>query len=201
MPGRWLGPPWLWSIVGLALTFGAFLFAWTAATFPGEWQEELLPSWRVLPAMDEWGPATEMDANGNPRIASLRDWIVNAKRVSLHDWLFNAEPDQITRRRLPFSSTLVLPGLNVYEGLGIDDPERIKGTRLRLPRARPRSEGAMLDFASLPRVDFTGAIWRARPSLGRSLIACRLKVHTFMARGSMGRSFRARRSKTLTFRT
>ena len=45
-PGRWLGPSWLWSTVGLALSFSALLFSWTVATFPGEWQEERLASWR-----------------------------------------------------------------------------------------------------------------------------------------------------------
>ena len=48
-PGPWLGPPWLWADVGLALSAGAVLFSWKAATFPGEWQEELLPSWQILP--------------------------------------------------------------------------------------------------------------------------------------------------------
>ena len=156
-PGPWLGPPWLWADVGLALSAGAVLFSWKAATFPGEWQEELLPSWRILPAMDERGnPATEKDAKGYLRKV-FPDWVVNARKVSLHDWLFNAKPDDITRRRFPFSNTLVLPGLNVYEGLGIDDPKKAEWREFVF-RARGRDlRGAIFDLASLPKVDFTGA--------------------------------------------
>jgi uncharacterized protein YjbI with pentapeptide repeats len=78
--------------------------------------------------------------------------------VSLHDWLFNLPVDETTRRRRsPFSSTLVLPGLNIYEGLKIDDPEKANW-RDYVFRARGRDlKGAILDLASLPRVDFTGA--------------------------------------------
>jgi len=40
--------------------------------------------------------------------------------ASLHDWIFNSEVDPMTRRRrYPFSSTLVLTGFNVLEGLGV----------------------------------------------------------------------------------
>ena len=148
---------WASPIFGFALSFGVLLFSWTAATFPGEWQEEHLPSWRILPAMDEWGdPATEIDAYTKPR-KPFGDWIVNARWVSLHDWLFNAAPDRFTGRRLPFSSTLVLSSLNVYEGLGIDDPQKANW-RGYVFRARGRNlKGAIFDFASLPKVDFTGA--------------------------------------------
>jgi hypothetical protein len=43
---------WAWSGVGLALSLGTILFSWGAATFPGEWQERLLPEWRLFPARD-----------------------------------------------------------------------------------------------------------------------------------------------------
>ena len=79
------------------------------------------------------------------------------QKTSLHDWLFAAGPDPVTRRRFPFSSTLVLPGVNVYEGLGIDDPEKAKW-RDFVFRARGRDlKGAIFDLASLPKVDFEGA--------------------------------------------
>jgi uncharacterized protein YjbI with pentapeptide repeats len=148
----------LWRPLGLALSLGVLLFSVTVVTFPGESQEELLPSWPILPVMDEWGkPATEADVRGNPRTGSLQDWVVNAKRVSLHDWLFDATPDETTRRRLPFSSTLVLPSVNIYEGLGIDDPEKAKWHDFVF-RVRGRDlRGAILDFAILPKVDFEGA--------------------------------------------
>jgi uncharacterized protein YjbI with pentapeptide repeats len=77
--------------------------------------------------------------------------------VAVHNALFSAEPDDYTHRRFPFSNTLVLPGLNVYEGLGIDDPEKAKGRDFVFhPRGRDLRE-AIFTFASLPRVDFTGA--------------------------------------------
>ena len=52
---------------------------------------------------------------------------------------------------------LVLTGFNVLEGLGIDDPKKAEW-RDFVFRARGRDlRGARFDFASLPRVDFTGA--------------------------------------------
>ncbi len=162
LSGHELGGPfrasWAWPVLGFVLSVAVLLFSMTVVTYPGEWQEERLASWRILPAMDEWGrPATEKDARGEPRTASFRDWVMNARKMSLHDWLFNAKPDEITRRRLPFSSTLVLVGLNVYEGLGIDDPEKAKWHDFVF-RARGRDlRGAIFDFATLPKVDFEGA--------------------------------------------
>jgi uncharacterized protein YjbI with pentapeptide repeats len=150
---------WAWSGLGLALSLGVVLFSIAVVTFPGELQEGRLPmSWAILPAMDEWGELrTTKDTSGNPRPASLWDWIVNARHLSVHDWLFVEERDQVTRRRFPFSSTLVLPGLNIYEGLGIDDPEKAKWHDFVF-RARGRDlSGAIFDLASLPKVDFTGA--------------------------------------------
>jgi uncharacterized protein YjbI with pentapeptide repeats len=159
MPGPYLGPRLLWATAGVAFTLGAFLFSWTVATFPGEWQETALPSWPILPAIDEWGkPATKTDAKGAPRTASLRDWVLNAKKLSLHDWVFNSPEDITSRRRwLPFSNTLLLTGLNVLERLGIDDPDKAKW-RDYIFLARGRNlKGASFDYAILPRVDFTGA--------------------------------------------
>ena len=61
------------------------------------------------------------------------------------------------RRRLPFSNTLVLSGLNIYEGLKIDDPDKAKWHDFVF-RARGRDlKGAIFDFASLSRVHFEGA--------------------------------------------
>jgi hypothetical protein len=76
----------------------------------------------------------------------------------LHSFVFNSEIDPFTRRRwLPFSSTLVLPGLNIYESLNIDDPDKAKGKDYVF-RARGRNlRGAIFDFAVLPKVDFQGA--------------------------------------------
>jgi pentapeptide repeat protein len=78
--------------------------------------------------------------------------------MSLHDWVFSSQIDPTTYRRwLPFSSTLVLSGLNVYEGLAIDDPKKAEWREFVF-RARGRDlKGAVLDLASLPKVDFEGA--------------------------------------------
>jgi uncharacterized protein YjbI with pentapeptide repeats len=130
-------PSRAWTVVGFALSFCVVLFSWTAATFPGEWQDDHWPDWRIFPTSDDAGrPIT----------------------VSFHDWVFNSKVDPVARRRwLPFSSTLVLTGFNVLEGLGIDDPDKAKW-RDFIFRARGRDlKGASFALASLPRVDFTGA--------------------------------------------
>jgi uncharacterized protein YjbI with pentapeptide repeats len=77
--------------------------------------------------------------------------------VTAHNTLFSAEPNEFTHRRFPFSNTLVLPGLNVYEGLGLDDPKKAKWRDFVFhPRGRDL-RGAIFALASLPRVDFSGA--------------------------------------------
>ena len=119
---------WAWPTVALALSAGAVLFSWTIATFPGEPQEAYIAK-----------------SSGFEGLAFL------------YSRLFNSEVDKVTRRRLPFSSTLVLPGFNIYEGLGINDPETAKW-RDFIFRARGRDlKGAIFDLASLPTVDFEGA--------------------------------------------
>ncbi len=115
--------------IALLLSVAAILFSWTIGTFPGELQERFLAKW------------------DRPK------WMVTP-----HDWLFSGPVDETTRRRTSlFSSTLVLPGLNIYEGLGIVDPEKAKWHDFVF-RARGRDlRGAILDFAVLPKVDFQGA--------------------------------------------
>ena len=78
--------------------------------------------------------------------------------VSIHDWIFEFRIDSTSRhRRWPVSSTLVLAGFNIYEGLNIDDPGKLKG-RDFVFRARGRDlKGAIFDLAALPKVDFSGA--------------------------------------------
>lgn len=45
----------------------------------------------------------------------------------MHEWLFAGALDEITaRRKSLFSSTLVLPGLDIYEALKIDDPNKLE---------------------------------------------------------------------------
>jgi cytochrome c biogenesis protein CcdA len=97
----------VWTGTGLALSVAAVLFSGAVAIFPGEWQKDHLAGWRIFEARDQFG---------------------QPEKVSLHDLLFNLPVDHTSRRRNSiFSSTLVLPGLNIYEGLKIDDPEKVKG--------------------------------------------------------------------------
>jgi uncharacterized protein YjbI with pentapeptide repeats len=134
-------PFWAGRVIGLAagvaLTICAILFSWTAATFPGEWQED---HWLNLPLF------RSSDEAGHP---------IN---VSLHDWIFRSPLDDITRHRLlPFANTLVLIGFNVLEELHIDNPKKEDGREF-IFHARGRDlKGASIDFGSLPRVDFEGA--------------------------------------------
>ena len=148
---------WVWTGLGLALSACAVLFSWTAATFPGEWQEDHL-------------------ANR----AGLRG------ANSLHDLIFNLPVDPTTRhRRLPFSSTLVLSGLNIYEGLRIDDPEKAKWRDyVFLARGRDLN-GAILDLANLQKVDFEGAYLR-----GASLDGAQLQGASFNGAQLQGATLR-----------
>src|SRR5208282_647424 len=124
---------WIWPAVGLALSAGAVLFSWTAVTFPGEWQEDHWPDWRLIPASDEQGKPI---------------------KVSLHDWVFNLPFDSNTgRRESPLSSTLLLPDLNIYDGLKIDDPEKVKWRKYVFVAGHRNLRGAILNGAILPKVD------------------------------------------------
>jgi uncharacterized protein YjbI with pentapeptide repeats len=158
--------PWArraWGVVGIALSVFVVLFSLTAATFPGEWQEDHLLSAVVFPAIN---PSKNRDRQSTQQTAQsvlgwakeYWIWARTSEKVSLHDWIFNSEVDPTSRRRwLPFSNTLVLTGLNVYEALKIDDPEKVKW-RDYVFLARDRDlKGAIFDFAGLPKIDFTGA--------------------------------------------
>jgi uncharacterized protein YjbI with pentapeptide repeats len=119
----------LWRTIASVSSLLVVFFSVMVVTFPGEWQEDFLAKWD----QPKWTAAP-------------------------HDWLFNGPVDQPTRRRTSlFSSTLVLPGLNVYEGLGIDDPDKAKWHDFVF-RARGRDlKGAIFDLTTLPKVDFEGA--------------------------------------------
>ena len=128
---------WTWRGIGALLTVCAILFSSGLATFPGEWQTERLADWK---------PIHERDRLGRPTM------------VSIHEWLFESKIDDVTgSRRWPFSSTLVLPSFNIYEGLKIDDPDKAKWHQFVF-RARGRDlTGAIFNFANLQKVDFDGA--------------------------------------------
>ena len=126
----------------LLLSFGIVLFSWAVATFPDEPQEKLLAVW------------------------DKKQWL-----VSVHSQVFNSEVNiETRRRRLPFSSTLVLPGLNVYEELGIDDPDKAKWRETVFHAPGRDLKGAIFNFSYLPKVDFTRAQLQ-----GASLFGVRLQ--------------------------
>ena len=78
--------------------------------------------------------------------------------VSLHDWVYRSLVDDSTpRSRSFFSDTLVLSGSNIYESLGIDDPEKVKWRDYTFSAHSRDLRGAAFDLANLPKVDFTGA--------------------------------------------
>ncbi len=147
-----------WRGLGAFLTGCCVLFSLVVATFPGEWQDSL-PSLEIFPKMVKSRARSEPEAASfRNRIASYIDWVWSSEKVSLRDWIFSSRVDEVTRRRvLPISNTLVLTGFNIYEGLNIDDPDKVKG-RNWVFRARGRDlKGAIFDLAILPKVDFKGA--------------------------------------------
>jgi uncharacterized protein YjbI with pentapeptide repeats len=123
---------------GIGLTLGciALAISWLVATFPGEWQDDL-PNQGAF-----WFPFPKP----------------HKELVTLNRLIFQSDVDETTRRRLlPFSNTLVLSGFNIYEGLGIDEPDKAKWRNFVF-RARGRDlRGARFDLANLTTLDFTGA--------------------------------------------
>jgi uncharacterized protein YjbI with pentapeptide repeats len=172
LSGRELGGPfrasWAWPIFGFALALAVILFSWTVATFPGEWQEAQRSGSRV---------------SGFP--------------YSLHDWAFDLPFDPATgRRRSLLSNTLVLPDLNIYDGLKIDDPEKIKWRKFVFVASRRDLRGAVFDGAVLPRVDFTGADLR-----GASLWHAQVQSASFDFAQLQGALLRGAHLQGATFQT
>ena len=111
-----------------------FVLGRRSTTFPGEWQDDRFAGLECFPTTISWKPTSPFTiGSSTPR--SMRQLAAAGSR---------------SRAR---SSA----GLNVYEGLDIDDPEKVKW-RDFIFRARGRDlKGANFDFANLPKVDFTGA--------------------------------------------
>jgi uncharacterized protein YjbI with pentapeptide repeats len=77
---------------------------------------------------------------------------------SLREWIFFGTVDNTTRRRASlFSNTLVLPGLNIYEALKIDDPKKVEWKPYLIDLRGRHLESAVLDGAVLPRADLSSA--------------------------------------------
>lgn len=159
---------WAKSLLVVALGLVAVLFSWAVATFPGEWQEENLPSHAITPSK-------------NLMAAPQSRWFSSTVPRSLHDWLFVGSIDDISRRRKSwFSNTLVLPGFNLYESLKIDDPDKVKWQGYLLDLRGRDLNGAVFYDASLPKVDLAGAqlqdaSFRRANLQGASLAGARLQ--------------------------
>jgi uncharacterized protein YjbI with pentapeptide repeats len=111
--------------LGFVASIVAVLFSCAVATFPREWRERPL------------------------------SFVTSTEPKFLNAWLFHGEVDHtIGRRASPFSNTLVLSGFNLFEALKIDDPEKVKWRKLLFHLRGRDLEGAVLDFAVLPKVDF-----------------------------------------------
>jgi uncharacterized protein YjbI with pentapeptide repeats len=123
---------WAAPALGIISSVAVVIFSWTVATYPGEWQKRPLV------------------------------WVASINPRSLNSLLFIGEVDYDTthRRKSWFSSTLVLPGLNIYEALRIDEPKKVEWRDHILDLRGRDLEGAVLVKATLRKVDFTGACLR-----------------------------------------
>jgi uncharacterized protein YjbI with pentapeptide repeats len=117
------------TFVAFGLSVGIFLFSVLTVYFPGELQE------------------------GRPtRLARPES------ELSLNQLIFNSPFDFSTgRRRNVLSATLVLPALNIYDGLKIDDPDKTLWRKYVFVAGRRDLQGAIFYSALLPKIDFTGA--------------------------------------------
>ena len=115
----------------------SLIFSSVIATFPGESYDNQVAAWPLFSTTDQ--------SNRNIR-------------VSLHDWIFNGLFDPATGgRRSMLSATLILPALNIYDGLKIDDPAKTGWRKYVFVAGHRNLRGAIFDSSSLPKVDFTGA--------------------------------------------
>ena len=145
---RWFSPTkWIMSFNAVLMTIAVIVFSLTIATLPTEG------------ALDRW-----VYFATSPIFRPQTFWVFGQAEVkeknliSLRDGLFAGEVDDITRRRKSaFSDSLILPGLNIYEALKIDDPQKLKW-REHIFDLRGRDlTGAVLNGARLPKVDLYGA--------------------------------------------
>jgi hypothetical protein len=149
------------SSLGFALamvaTLAVLIFSWTVATYPGEWQEDRLPSVNVIPKRWVWERAPRNEHR-------------TAERISVHEWFFAGEVDDITGRRNSFfSNTLVLPGFDIYEALKIDEPTKLDWKAHAINLRGRHLEFAILDGANLPKVDLSGANLEGSSLIGAQL--------------------------------
>jgi uncharacterized protein YjbI with pentapeptide repeats len=172
---------WLALATGLASSFAILGFSWTVATYPGEWQENHLPSVRVIPTRWFWDREPGQEST-------------STSSVSLHEWFFAGEVDDITRRRKSlFSNTLVLPGFDIYEALKIDEPTKDQWKTHSIDLRGRHLEQSIFDLANLPNVDLSGAYLEGASLVGAQfrgalLNSARLQGATLFWTGFQGAS-------------
>jgi uncharacterized protein YjbI with pentapeptide repeats len=156
---------WAKALTVFALGLVAVFFSWIVVTFPGEWQEARLATWRFTKAKDAAAGQTPLYLRAG--ISGIGD---EQMKGSIHDLMFKVRVDW-TRRRVDslIPNTIVLPGFNVYEALKIDDPKKVEWREALLSLRGRDLKGAVFDFATLPKVDFEGAQLEGARFIGAKL--------------------------------
>jgi uncharacterized protein YjbI with pentapeptide repeats len=128
--------------------------AFTAATFPGEWLDELIGKRQWIPPYPSAKWSDQKD-----RTSFLTQWYGQEGWTSFHDLLFNGDVDDVTRRRKSlFSNTLVLPAFDALKAAKIDDPKKLDSINRDILILRGRHlESAVFSGADLRHVDMAGA--------------------------------------------
>jgi uncharacterized protein YjbI with pentapeptide repeats len=154
------------TIIGYGLSIVALLFSWAVATFPSEWQEDHLPSFRIV-------PVTSNRFQEKRRLASF------------HDWLFSGEVNEETRRRESlFSNTLLLTGFNFFEASKVDDPKKADWRDHLLSLRRRDLNGAVFDLVVMPKADLEHAKLQ-----GASFFRAHLQGASFLRANLEGANF------------
>jgi uncharacterized protein YjbI with pentapeptide repeats len=116
--------------------------AFTAATFPGEWLDDLIGRRQWIPI----GRTAGADGQGET------GW------TSVHDLVFHGEIDEVGRgRKSLFSNSLVLSGFDAPAAAGLADQKALETARTSLTLRGRHLEGAVLIGADFRKVDLTGA--------------------------------------------
>ena len=133
---RSTGPASMFAVASACFaSFCVVLFILCVATFPGEWVDDGLPNFRVLPA--KWFPHHWTKGN----------W------TSLHDLLFAGMVDEISGKPTSlFSNRLVVTRQSFV------DPDKLSEIDVSLSFRGRDLRGAVLVGADLRKADFTGAI-------------------------------------------
>jgi len=150
-------PRLVWLTLGGLASLCVLFFGVGVATFPGEWADTNLPSFRIVPWLyfDPDFPLGTVPAppgigdRGGPFRAPT--WHI--RRASLHPLLFGGSPDEVTKRpRSLFSNRLVLADQSFVDPDKLDKVDVSRSFRGRDLR------GAVLSGADLLKADFSGAM-------------------------------------------